>query len=56
MALIACAVTLLVGGAACAMRGVGFSRRECTKRERNIIDRIATIWDGLYMLKIALYG
>ena len=39
------------------MRNVagGFSGRNCMKREGDIMDRIATIRDGLLMLKTVLY-
>jgi len=50
------AVTLPVFSAACEMSRVGFSRRDCLKLERNIMDRIAATRDGLLMLEIASYG
>jgi len=49
-------VTLPIVGAMCAMRRVDFSRRNCTKGERNITDKIATTRDRLIMLEIALFG
>jgi len=35
---------------------IRFSRRKCTKREGNVMDRVATVQDGLPMMKIVVYG
>lgn len=50
-----CMVTRPIIDATCAMSRASLAG-EWTKREGNILDRIATIRDGLLMLKIVLYG
>ena len=51
-----CAFTRLQVDAGCAMSRACFSGRNCTEREGNVMDRIATVQDGLPVLKIEVYG